>query len=52
MKKTPRINRFLAFFISVVMIVSLMPLDIIAETVDSQTPGISETEIIREEDKS
>lgn len=52
MKKTSRINRFLAFFISMVMIVSLMPLYIIAETVDSQTPGITENEIIREEDNN
>ncbi|MBQ6052344.1 MAG: InlB B-repeat-containing protein, partial [Clostridia bacterium] len=50
MKTTSRINRILALFIAVVMTVSLMPLEIVAETVDSETLGISESETLREEE--
>ena len=50
MKKTSGINRILALFIAIVMMVSLMPLEIVAETVGSDTLGISESETLREEE--
>jgi hypothetical protein len=50
MKQTSGITRMLAFFISVVMIVSLMPLDIIAETIDTEDPGIIDFVTPREEE--